>query len=331
MTVTDDSGALDDADTAVVTLTGSNDAPVVTGAVLATVDEDDSNPATVQLLANASDPDRTDDVDTASVSYAVTSGTWVPAVVYSVDNETGALTFDPNQFNALGVAESIELTFTYDVVDGNGGITPTTAVVTITGTNDAPVVTGAVLATVDEDDSNPATVNLLANASDPDRTDDVDTASVSYTVTSGTWVPAVVYSVDNEIRRADLRSEPVQRPRRGREHRADLHLQRRRRQWRRHADHGGGHHHRHQRCAGGDGRGAGHGRRGRQQPGDGQPAGQCQRSGPHRRRRHRQRRLHGDQRHLGAGGRLQRRQRDRRADLRSEPVQRPRREPRASS
>ena len=200
VTVTDDSGSGNNADSETVTLTitGSNDAPVVTGAVLATVDEDDSDPATVQLLANASDPDRTDDVDSASVSYAVSAGTWVPAVVYSVDNETGALTFDPNQFNALGVSESIELTFTYNVVDGNGGVTPTTAVVTITGSNDAPVVTGAVLATVDEDDSDPATVQLLANASDPDRTDDVDSASVSYAVSAGTWVPAVVYSVDNE-------------------------------------------------------------------------------------------------------------------------------------
>ena len=82
------------------------------------------------------------------------------------------------------MSESIALTFSYNVIDGNGGITPTTAVVTITGTNDAPVVTAAVTATVDEDDANPATINLLANACDPDRTDDVDTATVSVAVTT---------------------------------------------------------------------------------------------------------------------------------------------------
>ncbi|WP_349628829.1 VCBS domain-containing protein [Bradyrhizobium sp. AUGA SZCCT0177] len=179
-------------------MTGSNDAPVVSAAVVATVDEDDANPATINLLANASDPDRTDDVDSAALTVAVTDGTWAPAVVYSVDNETGALTFDPNQFNALGVSESIELTFSYNVVDGEGGVTPTTAVVTITGSNDAPVVSAAVVATVDEDDANPATINLLANASDPDRTDDVDSAALTVAVTDGTWAPAVVYSVDNE-------------------------------------------------------------------------------------------------------------------------------------
>src|SRR6185312_11441424 len=184
--------------TAVVTDTGSNDAPVVSAAVQATIDEDDSSPATINLLANASDPDRTDDIDTASVNVAVTSGTLVPAVSYSVDTETGALSLDPNQFNALGGNESIELTFSYNVIDGHGGVTPTTAVVTVTGSNDAPVVSAAVQASIDEDDSSPATINLLANASDPDRTDDIDTTSVSVAVTSGTWVPAVSYSVDNE-------------------------------------------------------------------------------------------------------------------------------------
>ena len=169
--------------TAVVTITGTQRCAGGDGRrSLATVDEDDANPATMSCWPTP--PTRTaPTMSTPPVSVAVTDGTWAPAVVYSVDHETGALTFDPNQFNTLGVSESIELTFSYDVIDGNGGITPTTAVVTITGSNDAPVVTGAVMATVDEDDANPATINLLANASDPDRTDDVDTGTVSVAVT----------------------------------------------------------------------------------------------------------------------------------------------------
>ena len=135
----------------------------------------------------------------------MTSGTWAPAVVYSVDNETGALTFDPNQFNALGVAESIELTFSYDVVDGNGGITPTTAVVTITGTNDAPVVNAAatpVLTAVAEDAGAPvgavgtlvsALVNLNPPAGGLDNVTDADNGAltgIAITDTNdgnGTW------------------------------------------------------------------------------------------------------------------------------------------------
>src|SRR5205085_36397 len=136
------------------------DAPTVSGAVLATVDEDDANPATVNLRSEERRVGNDDEVDSASVSVTETHGTWAPAVLYSVDNESGALTFDPNQFNALGGSESIDLTFSYNVVDGNGGVTPTTAVVTVPGSYDAPTVSGAVLATVDEDDANPATVNL---------------------------------------------------------------------------------------------------------------------------------------------------------------------------
>jgi VCBS repeat-containing protein len=193
-------GLADSAATQTVTITinGSNDAPVVTGGVTATVDEDAANPATISLLANASDLDRLADLDTSAVTYAVSAGTWAPSVAYAVDTETGALTFDPNQFNALGNAENIELTFTYDVIDGNGGSTPTTAVLTITGSNDAPVVSEAVVATIDEDAANSATVNLLANASDVDRSTDLDTSAVTYAVSAGTWAPSVAYAVDTE-------------------------------------------------------------------------------------------------------------------------------------
>jgi large repetitive protein len=327
---TDDKGAYVD-QTITVTINGTNDAPLVSGAVTGSLDEDDANPATINLLANASDVDANDDLDVASVQVAVTQGSWTPAVSYSVNAETGALTLDPNQFNALGVNESLKLTFSYNVVDSFGAATPTTAVVTVTGSNDAPVVSaattaqlftasngawGALLETygvwptpnaevsagagvapvsrqfvapeaglytlsfaVDNrgavkvdgvelfnsvgfsdaevvtrtvflevgahdidfapandgagnpagfaltiarpnggallwdtrselastpdfnaysEDAPSATLQLLANASDPDRTDDVDTASVSVAVTTGTWTSAVAYTIDHE-------------------------------------------------------------------------------------------------------------------------------------
>ena len=213
VTVTDDSGAGNNSDSKVVTLTltGSNDAPVVTGAVLSTVDEDDANPATVNLLANASDPDRTDDVDTASVAYSVSAGTWAPAVSYSVDNETGALTLDPHQFNALGANESIQLTFTYNVVDGNGGVTPTTAVLTVTGSNDAPILNAAVSPLIGDVDENAGApvgavgtlvsdlVNLnppsggLDNVTDADHSATTGVAITGADGSNGTWW----YTTDN--------------------------------------------------------------------------------------------------------------------------------------
>ena len=127
------------AQTATITVIGTNDAPKVTGDVAATVNED-AAPVTVDLLATASDIDAGDDVDAATVSYAVTGGSWAGSVAYSVDNETGALRLDPAQFNALGANESVQLTFSYSVVDGKGGSTPANAVVTVTGSNDAPVI-----------------------------------------------------------------------------------------------------------------------------------------------------------------------------------------------
>ena len=155
------------AQTATITITGTNDAPRVTSAVAATVNED-ALPVTVNLLANASDIDAGDDIDVASVGYTVTSGAWASSVAYSVDNETGALTLNPAQFNALGANQSVQLTFSYNVVDGNGGSTPATAVLTVTGSNDAPVISGAVVGTATEDGA-AITLSALANASDADR------------------------------------------------------------------------------------------------------------------------------------------------------------------
>lgn len=118
----------------------SNHAPEVSGPVTQTIDEDDAI-ASVNLLANASDSDN-DDLDVSgTISYAVTSGTWDAEIDFDVDPETGELTIDPAQFNSLRETDTLELTFSYNVIDGKGGVTPATAVVTITGTNDLATIT----------------------------------------------------------------------------------------------------------------------------------------------------------------------------------------------
>jgi VCBS repeat-containing protein len=167
--------------TVTLTISGENDAPVVSAPVQQTIDEDDTSPAQVDLLANSTDPDASDDIDTDSVVVTLTSGTWAPALDYSIDNETGVLSFDPNQFNGLGANEQLVYSVAYNVVDGNGGTTPTTAEITITGSNDLPVG-------VDDDnltdENSPLIINPLANDLDDDLSDTLVVSSVEGTAIS---------------------------------------------------------------------------------------------------------------------------------------------------
>ena len=186
VTVTDDQGATDD-QVVTITINGTNDAPIVSGAVTDSVDEDEASSFTLDLLANASDVDAGYELDVASVSTAVTSGTWAPAITTTVNAETGQLSLDPAQFNALGASETIQITFSYNVVDEHGAATPTTAVVTVTGSNDAPVIssgpgTGSAIESV-------GTASGTITFADPDRTD-TPTASAS----TAEGAVAVVYT-----------------------------------------------------------------------------------------------------------------------------------------
>ena len=74
-----------------------------------------------------------------------------------------SLTVDPNAYNSLAVGESEVITYSYNVIDGNGGSVAQTATITITGANDAPTVSSAVTATATEDDAS-FSVDLLAGA-----------------------------------------------------------------------------------------------------------------------------------------------------------------------
>jgi VCBS repeat-containing protein len=139
VTVTDEHGASTSQDV-VISIRGTNDAPVVSGVVLSTIGEDDAGPATLNLLANASDIDSVD-LDVDSVGYTVSAGAWASPVAFTVDAETGMLSLDPAQFGALGAGANVELTFNYNVVDGDGGVTPTSAVVTIVGSDDGSAPT----------------------------------------------------------------------------------------------------------------------------------------------------------------------------------------------
>ena len=167
--------------TATVQIAGVNDAPVVTGAVTAAALEDGSS-VTLSALANASDVD-------AGATLSVTNlpASLPPGVTY--DALTHSFTLDPSNtaFQHLAAGDHATVTVNYGVTDG----TATTAASVswnVTGTNDAPVVAGAVTGTASEDASS-ATLNALANASDLD-----DGATLSVTNLPASLPPGVTYN-----------------------------------------------------------------------------------------------------------------------------------------
>ena len=114
----------------------------------------------------------------------------VTANAHSFNNGSSTWAYDVAD-NALDfLAQGSTLTLTYDVsaADGKGGISTTLPVtVTITGTNDAPVVAAALSVAANEGDTS-FSRNLLTGVSDPD---DNETATLSVDSNSVTfrWNP----------------------------------------------------------------------------------------------------------------------------------------------
>ena len=130
--------------TVTVTITGSNDGPVITsleqtGAVVEAGNEDDGEPVAGVLTATgkvtAIDVDNgavltyTGDADSTYGSFAVDAqtGDWT----YTLDNTAA---------DSLAEGDSEEEEFTVTVTDDKGATTTQVVTITITGTNDAPVI-----------------------------------------------------------------------------------------------------------------------------------------------------------------------------------------------
>ena len=138
--------------TVTITVTGTNDAPIVTGEnFTGNVDEagvdanniiDNGTPsATGQLTATDVDNVRGDlswTLQTAQSAYGT----------FSVDENTGEWTFildnNASDVQSLQDTDSFELDYVVRVSDGLGGFAETTVTITVTGTNDAPIITGQV-------------------------------------------------------------------------------------------------------------------------------------------------------------------------------------------
>jgi len=160
--VTDELGA-SSASTLTLVVNGVNDAPVVS-AVVAGETHEDAGPLVVNLLANTSDVDRGATLSVANLTE--TSGNDTRGVTFDAAN--GTLTIDPQQYGGLSAGQTLTFTYTYDVIDSEGGVTPTSASVSVEGRNDASVVTDT---SVKVDEQSTGTALNIAAPTDIDAND----------------------------------------------------------------------------------------------------------------------------------------------------------------
>ncbi len=169
----------------------SNPAPTATDDTHSTTENAPLNvDAANGVIQNDSDPD----ADTLTVGAVNGSAASVGNPVSGTDggsftlNADGSYAFTPGtDFDDLAVGESRTTSLTYTVTDSEGGTDTATLIVTVNGTNDAPVAhadTGSVTEDAADqsgyNDSNPATTliagNVLSNDTDVDH---LDTRSVT--------------------------------------------------------------------------------------------------------------------------------------------------------
>ncbi|WP_434646878.1 retention module-containing protein [Achromobacter piechaudii] len=130
-----------------VTVTGSNDAPTIAGTTTGAVKEDGTLTANGQLTKSDID---TNDTHTWSVSNNGV-GTYGTFTVDSSGKWTYSLNNTSANVQGLKEGQQVTDTITVTVNDGHGGTAQLPVTVTITGTNDAPVITGQKSGTVTED------------------------------------------------------------------------------------------------------------------------------------------------------------------------------------
>lgn len=167
-TIADKAGATSTAQVN-VTISGDNDKPVVVNDTIA-VTEDQAisfNPA-----GNDTDPDQGDKVRVSAVSNPATN-----KGVAQVDGSGNQVTYSAiNHFESLPEGGIAQETFSYTAVDNNGGSSPGTVAVNITGVNDAPV---AVNDAIEVTEDNNLTFTASGNDREVDQGDSIRTVSVS--------------------------------------------------------------------------------------------------------------------------------------------------------
>ena len=140
--IVEDNNGGEVAQRAIISITGSNDGPQVTASLNEEASEDDSA-FNVNLLSGVSD---VDDAQSLSVSnLSLTSGDDRGVTVAGHE-----LYVDPTSYQSLSEGESESLVYVFDVEDGAGGTISQTAAITITGTNDKPIVESASIQAIED-------------------------------------------------------------------------------------------------------------------------------------------------------------------------------------
>ncbi|MBB5050075.1 VCBS repeat-containing protein [Afipia massiliensis] len=211
ITITDEHGAFV-TQTVTITITGTNDAPVI-DAIAATSLNEQTDTGALTLASpihvTFGDVDLSDVGHTASVTAVTTAGvtaglSLMPAQLIALvtpitatkaaGSSAGSVDLGfsapSTAFDYLASGETIKLTYTVTVSDGDGGTTPATFDVTITGTNDAPSVAAITGVAFDEQADTSSLQQIIAvDFTDVDLTDTGHVASVQNVTVTGVLPP----------------------------------------------------------------------------------------------------------------------------------------------
>ncbi|MBW3834831.1 hypothetical protein GPU98_22935, partial [Aeromonas hydrophila] len=186
--------------TVTITITGVNDAAVITGSDTGAVTEDETNPTLTETgTLSVTDVDGADEA-----KFLAGNGTPSAGALGSLTiTEGGAWTYnvDNSKVQYLGEGETKVETFVVKSVDG----TEHTVTITITGVNDAAVITGSDTGAVTEDETNPTlTETGTLSVTDVDGADEAKFLAGNGTPSAGalgsltiTEGGAWTYNVDN--------------------------------------------------------------------------------------------------------------------------------------
>ena len=185
ITVTDDSGTGTNSSTqdVTVTITGTNDTPVAQAGTNTAAEDG----AVVNGQLTETDADVND-----THTYALINNTSEGSATVNSD---GSYTFDPGSgFQDLAEGETRDVTFRYEVTDNHGATSQADVTITVSGTSEAPVITGGPDSVgLTETNAGLASTGELT-VTDVDTTDNV-TAAVDSVVVTGTGSSSVPASL----------------------------------------------------------------------------------------------------------------------------------------
>ena len=208
-TIADASGATSTS-TLTVTVTGTNDAPVAVADAAAVTEAGAASAGTPtvtgSLLTNDTDVDTSDTkavtlFNGAAPTGAVLTTTYGTITVASNGTYTYALDNAKAATNALTQGQLVTETFTYTMADAAGATSSSTFTVTITGANDAPVVTASSVRVSEEGlaGANPDTTGNTDTTDLAAATGTVTRSDVDGTIASMALIaPATVYTSNGQ-------------------------------------------------------------------------------------------------------------------------------------